>query len=371
MKYILSLIVLCTCLCSTSWSQSKTVEIWIRLFIPDPANKGAAGEFLVANPAGGSVVRLQNLSNQFNVCFATDHRGFSSDNTRTARTETRFKLRLLSDNTGSISPAANQTTAAPSKKMDCVTGALIESGAGFVSLQNMGNPAAADGTVQVIGEVKSTNTMTILGKAAPSIDYNFDVQWTPATNTVKTAVGIGAFPAFEMYARQPGGEWVPVVQQLPTSIPFMLSVDGDWIMATTRVEKSVTVPGPRGKWESPAPEKRFAFEIIGNTLKWTEKNVGGTVTREVPITETAEGIFRVERPNDDEILTMLGFSSAALRAQIRAAGAQSSFINFKFDGKDIQAEWNGLVVRKKANGTLDQVVQPGVNPPKVMVFTRL
>lgn len=72
------------------------VEIWIRAFLPDPQNAGAATSYIVPRPntPGQSMVRLlptDRLPDRATpACFVTDNRGFSSATGSTARTETRF-----------------------------------------------------------------------------------------------------------------------------------------------------------------------------------------------------------------------------------------------------------------------------------------
>jgi hypothetical protein len=130
-----------------------------------------------------------------------------------------------------------------------------------------------------------------------------------------------------------------------------------------------------GKWETTDADKRFLLEITGTAVKWTERGTpnttpGATLTRSVPYTASG-GKFRIERPNDNAALTFLGYQPQSLRDAILSRNPQPSFIVFTRNGNTLSAEWNGLVVTKNPNGTLKDVIQPGVRPPKAFTFNRL
>lgn len=203
--------------------QSNSVEIWIRAFIPDPQNSGGGAGYISQLPTSGSSVSLHNFDSSIpNICFATDHRGFSDNSNVTSRLETKFTITLNSDGTGKVTPKQNRTIAGLTKKVDCSTGTILDQRIGSVDDDIIGEPAVADGNIQVIGQVKGTNLLTPLGVSGPSINYNFAIQWKPSTSTLIAAVTIGSFPAYEMYARQSNGKWTKIIQQLPISIPWTL-----------------------------------------------------------------------------------------------------------------------------------------------------
>lgn len=323
-----------------SAAQSKTVEIWIRAFIPDPQNAGGGTGYLHTLPTGGSSISLHNINNSLpNMCYATDHRGFSNSSNSTSRLETRFSITHLNGNTGKILPEKNRTTAAITKKLDCTTGAVLEQKMGSVDKDFIGTPAVADGTVQVIGQVQGKNLLTPAGSLGPAVDYSFDIQWNPGESSLKAAVTIGSFPAFEMYARQPHGNWLPVFQQLPTGAPWKLGGDGFGINST-RIVTIKKIPGITGKWQTAMPEQRFTFEFTGNKVKWTEKNAAGVLlTHEAAATETTEGKIKIERPNSSEVLTFLGFQPA-LKSEILV---KTRCLLIFFYTKKITAWWpNGM-----------------------------
>jgi hypothetical protein len=226
------------CLLIVPQAESQAVEVWMRAFIPNPDNAGQAKDYIVAVPSVvGSVVRLRNVDAAApNMCFATDDRGFSAVATTSARAETKFTITPTSANSATVTPAQNRTTAAITKKVNCSTGTVLNQGPGQIKHDDVGRPAVADGVVQVIGQVEARNVLTPLGDVGPAIDYSFDIKWTPSTSALTVAVTYGAFPAFEVYARKPGGGWVTVMQRLPTGLPWQLGGDSFGVNTTREVQ---------------------------------------------------------------------------------------------------------------------------------------
>lgn len=352
-------------------AQSTSVEVWLRAFIPDPQHAGPAAAQIVPNPTGaGSMVLLHAATPALpNLCFATDHRGFDSTSSSTARLETRFSLQQQGA-TARVT-AGPRTTASVTRKLSCTAGTLLQQMAGSVDRDHLGAPAVAAGTVQVIGQAQGRNLLTPAGALGPAIDYSFDLQWTPKTATLKASLTYGSFPAFEVYARQPGGPWVTVLRQLPTGAPWQLAGSGFGLNTLNQVV-TVNVAGANGVWESqsPAPARRFALEISWGKAVWSETNATGTVlAREVALEELPNGTFRIQRPNDAEVLAFLGYQSS-LRAEILARNPQPSFMILSLDGANVRAEWNGLFVTKDANARLKDLFQPGTRPFTPFTFTR-
>jgi hypothetical protein len=218
-------------------AQVGSLEVSIKAFIPDPKNAGQAN---------GNIIRLPNGNNGSMVsfatyCFKSDNRGFSSDPKASSRLVTNFTINPTSGTTAAIIPNEGRTIAGITSRINCVDGSVIESKKGVVDRDAIGATAVANGTIQVIGQVTGTNILTPARGLGPSIDYSFDLQWNSTTNTLIAKINFGSFPAFEMYARQPGGKWVPVVQQLPTKTP--LSLAGDAFGINTEV-KNVTIKIP-------------------------------------------------------------------------------------------------------------------------------
>lgn len=356
------------CLHSFAMGQSNTVEIWIRAFIPNAQNSGAASDYIKANPLGGTFVRLHTRDLP-NVCFKTDDRGFSTSSNISSRAETRFTLELKKNGSAVIAPNSNRSLANATTQVDCNSGSTLQVGNGHLAADNMSTPAVADNVVQVIGNVQATNVLTVLGKAAPSIDYNYDIQWNPSSAKLKVACSFGAFPAFEVYARQPGCDWTAVINNIPTSSPWGLMGDV-WGVSTERLEKEVALPGMSGNWSVTSEDRRFQLEIGTTTVKWTERNLqGAQLVVTVPIVEQEDHSFVISRPNTNEVLAFLGFQTT-LRNDILARGPNHSFIKLSWDGKNIKGEWYGLLATKDNNGRLRELIQPGTRPPKIFTFNK-
>jgi hypothetical protein len=194
------------------------VEIWIRAFIPNKANAAKAADYIVPRPnsPGQSIVRLlptDKLPDRATpACFVTDNRGFSAEAGTTARLETRFTLTPVTGG-GKVTPASARTTAASTVEANCSTGAQVATAPGEVVRDTIGNPAVADGIIQVIGQV------------APTIDYSFDFRWSPGNKQLKASVSYGSFPALEVYARAKGTNWKLVMRHSPTGSPWNLAGD--------------------------------------------------------------------------------------------------------------------------------------------------
>jgi hypothetical protein len=354
-------------------AQSSSVEIWMRAFIPSPQHAGTAAQpYVVPNPSGaGSLVRLLAATSEFpNQCFATDHRGFDATSQSTARLDTRFSIRLLAGTgTAAVLPSVTRTTASITRKVNCASGVLLQEGTGSVDRDTVGVPSVANATVQVAGQIQGRNLLTPLGGSGPSIDYSFDIQWAPETASLTTRTTHGSFPAFEVYARQPGGVWVAVQQQLPTGTPWSLGGDSFGLNVVSAVS-TVTIAGARGAWKTPLPERRFALEVSWGKAKWTEMNAAGaTLTREVELKELPDGTFRIERPNDAGVLAFLGFQPS-LRAEILARNPRPSFMILTLIGSALRGDWNGLMVTKDSNARLRELIQPGSRPPRSFAFVR-
>lgn len=217
---------------------AQTLDIWIRAFIPNPENASGAEGYIVPRPEGesGSVVKVDA---GIVYCFLTDNRGFSSESTSTSRLETRFTITSIDESTAVISPEAHRVKASLSREVDCESGMIINELEGRVDRDNIGNPAVADGLVQLIGQSQGTNTIPVFG-FGPSIDYSFDFTWNPQSRELITAITFGNFPALEVYARQDGSAWTTVLQALPSGSPWALGGDGLGV-GTTRVTATITL----------------------------------------------------------------------------------------------------------------------------------
>lgn len=124
-----------------------------------------------------------------------------------------------------------------------------------------------------------------------------------------------------------------------------------------------------GSWTSSDAQRRFTLRIGTEGAVWVERSATGvTISRSVTPPSGDAG-SRIERPNDDAVLTFLGFQ-APLRAEILAKGAQPSYLALRRVGPRIEAEWFGLIVTKDDKAHLKEIVQPGSRPAKPFTFDR-
>ena len=134
---------------------------------------------------------------------------------------------------------------------------------------------------------------------------------------------------------------------------------------------SSATPSKAGSWNSSDPGKRFGLTIDGPAVRWTERSGVNELRKDVTARKGPDKqSFIIERPNSDDVLRFLGFSDATLRAEIIAAGPRPSFMIVRSKQGALEGEWHGLVVKKKANGHLDALVQPEQVPAKPFTFLR-
>lgn len=335
---------------TTLAAQTGSVEIWMRAFVP-----GADGSVFKMS------VRDANVE-----CYATDHREFSSDPSATSRLETKFSLVPTGQNSAIVRPAVERTTMTSTARVDCSTLAGVRSEEGRVEKDHIGTPSLRDGAVQVAGHVVG-NVISLDG-ADPSIDFSFDLQWRPLPGQLSATVTVGTFPAFEMYARTPGQQWVEVVRTLPTGAPWTVGRN-KFGVGFTQLSDSVALPVLDGTWESDDAQRRFLLRIQGASAVWTERDVAGReLTRQLPIW-FGDGAATVSRANDVEVLTFLGFQPE-LRQQILARSPIPSFITLTVDEQGLLAQWFGVLVVKDKQGRLETLVQPGTRAPKTFRLRR-
>jgi hypothetical protein len=133
-------------------------------------------------------------------------------------------------------------------------------------------------------------------------------------------------------------------------------------------------PTVNGAWLSNDEKHRFSIATDGKTADWTETGTEtGIVWRKtLPVTRQGSQ-WRIERPNnDDEVLKMLGFSDLALREAILKHDPHPSYLVLGLQGPKLAAKWSGMVVKKKASGAFDKLVQPEdpANPARDYTFLR-
>jgi hypothetical protein len=241
--------------------------------------------------------------------------------------ETRFSVIPTGHGTAIVRPASQRTTAT-----------------GRVEKDHIGTPTVRDGAARVDGQVIGEN-----------VSYNFDLRWQPLPGELTATVSVGTVPAFEMYARTPGHEWIEVVRTLSSAT----AVDASF----TQLSESVTLPVLDGIWETDDVQRRFLLSIHGASVVWTERDAtGGELTRRLPLW-FGDDAATISRANDTEVLTFLGFQPE-LREQMLARSPIPSFITLTIDEQGLLAEWFGVLAIKDGQDRLAALVQPGERAPK-------
>jgi hypothetical protein len=85
---------------------------------------------------------------------------------------------------------------------------------------------------------------------------------------------------------------------------------------------------------------------------WTERNAIGSALTHTVRPERMGSVYRLERPNDAEVLTLLG-ARPGVRDQILARSPGPSSMQVKRTGVSAEAKWNGLFWTVDAHGNLD------------------
>jgi hypothetical protein len=239
---------------------------------------------------------------------------------------------------------------------------------------HLGTPAIADGIVQVVVDGRANNPLI---SPSPDIQYGGTFTFDTRKNTLRFQGSTKVFPTYEGYAQLNGGPIAAIFKNSPDPNSTVCDlIDFGTGLKLREVDTTITLQDNlAGKWESTDVDKRFLLEISGTDVQWTERGTpsttpGAKFTRGATAT-FSDGKFRIERPNDNAAITFLGFQPQSLRDAIMARNPQPSFIVFARNGNTLLAEWNGLVVTKNPNGTLKDVIQPGVRPAKAFTFNRV
>jgi len=162
-----------------------------------------------------------------------------------------------------------------------------------------------------------------------------------------------------------------VTKSLGLTIPVRGLTDRPWNYVDKFLSSNNQSNFLSGVWESSDPIKRFKLEITKTNCIWTERTQGGQTIVKTAEIKKENGIYKIYRPNDNEVLTFLGYQNN-IRSQILARGANRSFIDIKrIDGKNLQGLWNGLIIIKDTNANLKEIKQPGTTPAKQFDFIRL
>jgi hypothetical protein len=260
-------------------------------------------------------------------------------------------------------------------KVNCQTGAdLVPPQNASISNMHIGTPAIADGIVQISVDGRANNPLIT---PSPDIKYSGSITYNTRTNKLRFQGSTGVFPAYEAYAQLNGGPIAKLFQSSPGPNTTVCNlIDFGSGLQLQSIDNTVTLEDNlAGRWESTDIDKRFLLEIAGTSVTWTERGTpnttpGATLTRVVRLSSSG-GSFRIERANDLDALTFANFQPQSLRDAIIARGPQPLFITFTHNGDTLTAEFSGLRVTKKPDGTLKDLIQPGSRPPTSFTFRRL
>jgi hypothetical protein len=122
-----------------------------------------------------------------------------------------------------------------------------------------------------------------------------------------------------------------------------------------------------GTWVTDDIDGRFQLVISGPSVEWTEKRKPGdgeTFSIQAKFIERTPGDYVLERPNDDRVLRSLGFADTTLLSRVIAAKPEASTLTLRWDGTAATVDWRGLSVRKNADGTFKELMQPSMAKAK-------
>ncbi len=106
-----------------------------------------------------------------------------------------------------------------------------------------------------------------------------------------------------------------------------------------------------GTWRSNDTPSRWTLGFSDGACNWVERNAsGGTITRKV-FPHVVGGRYRLERPNDAEVLTFLG-ARPEVRDEILARSPGPSIVTINRTDGTASADWSGLFWTLDANGKL-------------------
>ena len=124
---------------------------------------------------------------------------------------------------------------------------------------------------------------------------------------------------------------------------------------------------PFGAWQSHDAQQRWHLDFNDKGCEWIERSASGSVLKRPVALVAAGDRWRIERPNDADVLRFLGASQTAIN-EILAGRPQASFMNIDFTGDTIAGEWNGLRWILDAQGHLKSLEQPGSTPSTITQY---
>jgi hypothetical protein len=208
---------------------SETITIRLRAFIPNVHPTNPSFGLPVPNkpewrmipgplPQFVQILPVDSIKAAAD-CYLTDNRGFSSEAMAQSKVRTEFRI-VINHGQISINPdeARLAHRAGASSRLNCTSGEVIAEKPGtfdgVFGVRALGQPAAADNKVQIIGQAAIGNPHIV---GAPMIDYAFDLTYDSTTKQLAYSITLGNFPAFEMYAFRGSKAPVTVFQVPPVA----------------------------------------------------------------------------------------------------------------------------------------------------------
>jgi len=211
------------------------IHIIIRAFIPNSLDQdtgyikpipGRTNQFMIQPPLGSG--------------FATDHRTFSSNFSASARVVTEFVL-VVNGDKASVEKVANRPyhSCGSTESITLVNGKITgtDTKTASMSVDALGKPMFANGMAQIAGQAAAANPFL----PSPWVDYSFDIMYKPGTKQLSIKANVGAFPAFEGYAKLNSGSAVSLFKAKPTVGGVRGLWDGGTGITDRRLENSVTL----------------------------------------------------------------------------------------------------------------------------------
>src|SRR5262249_1524290 len=216
----------------------------------------------------------------------------------------------------------------------------------------IGGPHVLGNQVQVIFQASAKNPVSPAPSAiTPAIDYSMDVTYNKTSGKLTFRGSVDSFPAFEAYASRNNGKPEPLFKLMPAKKDTIWLYEFGLGVNTQSIMGSISLILLDGVWESTDPAKRFRLEISkGNRCRFIERSQPSSeLAREMLLLTSGseESItYKIERPNTDEqVLIFLGYSPS-IRQTILTRSPQPSFLQFRQNGAQLDAEWHGIQVIK-------------------------
>lgn len=188
-------------------AQAETITLWVKAFIP---NSGPAVFTPVPGKQGQTMLNGGSLG-----CYLTDQRGFSPDQSMSARMTSAISFDLTDDGLKNVSQTH---TTGITHKVDCATGNTAglctdqanNLGMSFKNIQFDKAQKIASFTLDGLASNPCVQWQNV--NPAPNIHYKVFFSFNAINKTWGLTAMTGQFPAFEGYITSNGGKPRPLFQ---------------------------------------------------------------------------------------------------------------------------------------------------------------